>query len=209
MSFVFSQFKFKYDTDIAKKACGLFEDEIKSRVLDFSFKGETVFEFKTIPDSPESEAFSVDVTDKKITVCAHRLRGFIYGYSMFLRKSEIKDGQFVLKEDISESYSPAKKIRGHQLGYRNTNNTCDAWNAEQYRRYILDLMMFGLNTFEGICDYEEQNCLMPLSIKDMFTAVSAVCDELDVDVSVWHPTYSKETEEDIRAKIYDFCFFAI
>ncbi len=204
MSFVFSQFNFKYDTDIAKKACELFKDEIKSRIPDFSFEGGTAFDFITIPDDPESEAFSVEATDKKIIVCAHRLRGFVYGYSMLLRKSEIKESQFVLTADISGNYSPAKKIRGHQLGYRDTNNTCDAWNVEQYRRYLLDLMMFGLNTFEGICDNEEKNCLMPLSIKDMFTAVSAVCDELDIDVSVWHPTYSKETEEDIRTKIYDF-----
>lgn len=204
MSFIFSQFNFICDTEIAQKACALLKDEIRLRTVDFCFEGGTIFEFKTLSATPECEDFEIEVTESKITVCAHRLRGFIYGYSMLLRKCEIRDNSFILTEDITRYYSPAKKIRGHQLGYRDTNNTCDAWEVEQYRRYLLELMMFGLNTFEGICDNEKQNCLMPLSIKDMFTAVSAVCDELDIDVSVWHPTYSDETDEDVRAKIYDF-----
>lgn len=204
MSFVFSQFNFSCDTQTAEKACELFKDEIRLRIADFPFGDKTDFEFKTILRTPESEDFSIEVTENKITLRAHRLRGFIYGYSMLLRKSEIKNGGFVLIDDISGDYSPVKKIRGHQLGYRDTNNTCDAWGVEQYRRYLLELMMFGLNTFEGICDTEKQNCLMPLSIKDMFTAVSDVCAELDIDVSVWHPTYSEETDEAVREKIYDF-----
>ncbi len=204
MSFVFSGFKLVSDSEAAKKAAELFSDEIKSRLPDFNLDGKICFNFKTINDSPESEAFSIDADSCGITVYAHRLRGFIYAYSMFLRKSRIENGSFVLSEDISKSYSPSKKIRGHQLGYRDTNNTCDAWDVSQYRRYLLDLMMFGLNTFEGICDNEKPNYLMKMSIKDMFTEVSGVCDELDIDVSVWHPTYTKETTEEVKAKIFDF-----
>ncbi len=204
MGFMFSDLKLNSDSEIAKKAAGIFSEEIKRRLPYFNLNGKADFNFKTIADNPESEDFIIDISSSGITVSAHRLRGFIYAYSLFLRKSEIKESCFHLTENISGTYSPDKKIRGHQLGYRDTNNTCDAWDADQYRRYILDLMMFGLNTFEGICDNEKQNCLMKMSIKDMFKAVSEVCDELDVDVSVWHPTYSKETTEEVRAKIYDF-----
>lgn len=204
MSFVFKELNLTSDSAIAQKAAELFSEEIKARLPEFNLNGKTCFNFKTFTENPESEKFFIDAKDCAITIYASRLRGFIYGYSMFLRKSKIENGCFVLTEDISRTYTPYKKIRGHQLGYRDTNNTCDAWDVEQYRRYILDLMMFGLNTFEGICDNEKQNCLMKLPIKDMFTEVSKICDELDVDVSVWHPTYSCESREDVRAKIYDF-----
>ncbi|MBQ8784250.1 MAG: hypothetical protein IJZ57_10830 [Clostridia bacterium] len=203
MTFDFSGFNLTFDSEIAQKAAELFKEEIILRIPDFDFNESFSFSFKTLCAN-ESEDFQIEISDNAITISAHRLRGFIYGYSLFLRKSEIKNNCFVLLQNISGTYSPSKKIRGHQLGYRDTNNTCDAWSVGQYRRYLLDLMMFGLNTFEGICDNEKQNSLMKLSARDMLIAVAEVCGELDIDVSVWHPTYSKESDEEVKAKIFDY-----
>ena len=46
--------------------------------------------------------------------------------------------------------TPDKVIRGHQIGYRTTPNTYDAWSYEDYRRYYLDMMFFGTNIVEHI-----------------------------------------------------------
>lgn len=204
MTFDFLELNLNSDSEIAKKAAELFKDEVRLRLPDFSFNGNISFNFKTLDNNPESESFKIEISKEDITISAHRLRGFIYGYSLFLRKSVLKGNGFILTENISGKYSPDKKIRGHQLGYRDTNNTCDAWGIEQFRRYLLDLMMFGTNTFEGICDGEKQNCLMKLSARDMLLAVAEICDEIDLDVSVWHPTYSKESDAEVKEKIFDY-----
>ena len=39
---------------------------------------------------------------------------------------------------LSRQTSPEYSIRGHQLGYRATANSYDAWSVEQYERYIDD-----------------------------------------------------------------------
>ena len=46
--------------------------------------------------------------------------------------------------------SPAYPIRGHQLGYRNTANSWDAWTVDQYEQYIRELALFGSNCIENI-----------------------------------------------------------
>ena len=51
MSFIFSQFNFICDTEIAQKACALFKDEIRLRTVDFCFEGGTIFEFKTLSET--------------------------------------------------------------------------------------------------------------------------------------------------------------
>ena len=204
MTFDFFEFYFSADSQIAGKAASLFEQELKIRIPDFRQGDKTVIEFCTINENPESESFFIDIKPDKIAFFAHRLRGFIYAYSMFLRKAVFKDGKITLVKNISGEYKPSKKIRGHQLGYRDCNNTYDAWDSNQFRRYILDLMMFGTNTFEGICDDEKQNCLMIDSARDMLIKNADTCKELDVDVSVWHPTYTKETDESIKEKINDY-----
>ncbi len=202
MTFNFSCLNITSDCEITKKAAALFKDELILRGFDSLDADGFDFNFIMLNESSQ-EDFKIEIKENSISVSAHRLRGFIYGYSLFLRKSIFEKGKITLTQNISGEYSPKKKIRGHQLGYRDTNNTCDAWGEEEYRRYLLDLMMFGNNTFEGICDGENQNRLMKYPADVMMKKCADICTELDIDISVWHPTYSKETDEDVRKKIYD------
>ena len=117
---------------------------------------------------------------------------------MLLRKLEKVDGGVRL-EDISGSYAPDKRIRGHQIGYRTTPNTYDAWSYEDYRRYYLDMMFFGVNTVEHI-PYEKgvsnRNSLMQYDEEEFLVEAARIADEYDLDVSVWHPNNDGETVSD-------------
>ena len=92
--------------------------------------------------------FNILQTEGEIIITAKTIRGLIFGYSMFLRKSTFENGVITLIKNISGDYEPQKQIRGHQAGYRTTPNTYDAWDYEQYFQYYLDMMAFGSNTVE-------------------------------------------------------------
>ncbi|MGQ9541454.1 MAG: hypothetical protein ACUVTY_10210 [Armatimonadota bacterium] len=81
-------------------------------------------------------------------------------------------------------------IRGHQLGYRSTPNTYDAWNVAQYEQYIRDLLVFGANSIELIPALKPdapRTAIMPLSPWEMNVRLSRLLDEYDLDVWVWLP----------------------
>lgn len=150
------------------------------------------------------------ITLEKNTICiyAKTIRGLIFGYSLFLRKTIYENNKVILVEDICGEYSPEKKIIGHQVGYRTTPNTYDAWDYNQYFRYYLDMMAFGTNT----CEHNttkfgkgETNPLMKYTQEEFVAEASRLADMLDLDVSLWHANSDDETEEEalaIREKIY-------
>lgn len=81
-------------------------------------------------------------------------------------------------------------IRGHQLGYRSTPSTYDAWNVTQYEQYIRDLLVFGANSIELIPALKPdapRTAIMPLSPWEMNVRLSSLLDEYDLDVWVWLP----------------------
>ena len=149
---------------------------------------------------PDNDCYSVSLTDDfHISFSAKTIRGLIFAYSHFLRKCEFKSGAITLLKDITGTYIPNKKIRGHQVGYRTTPNTYDAWDYEQYFRYYLDMMAFTTNTCEHI-PYEkgvsDRNCLMKYDEEEFLIEASRLADSVDMDVSVWHPNNDNESEEE-------------
>ena len=73
----------------------------------------------------------------------------LYLWLLFVfKKTEYTQDKIVLVNDISGIFSPEKKIRGHQLGYRPKNNTYDAWTPEDFFSYFKDMMFFGSNCCE-------------------------------------------------------------
>ncbi len=183
-----------------KKAEELFLNELSLRTS-FDKKSKPLTVKFVISEANEDESFEISFDKNTLIFSAHRLRGLIYAYSLFLRKSKFQKDRILFDENICGEYSPDKKIRGHQIGYRDLNNTYDAWDEAQYRRYFLDLMMFGMNTYEGIPDVkEEQGVLMKYDAALMFKKTSEICTELDLDVSSWQPTRKSETDEDTIKK---------
>lgn len=210
MNYVFNDIVISASKDKEIFAAELFAEELEMRtgkapVVVSKPEGECYIELKLVDES-DSEDFRIEQDGKKITVTAHRLRSLIYGYSMFLRKSVVRDGEIVLTKDISGDYSPYMPVRGHQLSYTDMNNTYEAWNEKQYERYIRDLMMFGMNTVEGCLGKDEKPTkLMKYSFEEITRLKSAICQRLDIDFSMWSPFTSKRSDDDSAEYLVETC----
>ena len=208
----FSGFRIFSQTADELKAAGIFAEEIFLRTgkkpENTTDKINSNFIFET-DSSISRDGYRIACSSQNITVYASGIRGFIFGFGMFLRKIVPVCGVPVLTEDISGEYMPDKSIRGHQIGYRTTPNTYDAWSYDDYRRYYLDMMYFGSNTVEHI-PYErgvsKRNRLMKYDEEEFLVRASEMADELDLDVSLWHPNNDGETVEfaaERRGRLYD------
>ena len=188
----------------------LFSREINSRIPGFCSAGDAenasfVFELN---EALGRDDYSVELKGGKVFLLASGVRGFIYSVGRILRKIYPLDGGFCLMSEAFGAFSPEKEIRGHQLGYRTTANSYEAWSLDDYDRYYLDLMYFGMNTAEHI-PYESgkshRNRLMKYDEEEFLIETVRRMDEIDLDVSLWHPNNSSETDEsarETRARIY-------
>ncbi|MDZ7606459.1 MAG: hypothetical protein U5K79_12930 [Cyclobacteriaceae bacterium] len=77
-------------------------------------------------------------------------RAVIFRIGELLRKAEMSRGKFVIDDTVDFATSPVYALRGHQIGYRNTANSYDAWSVAQYDKYIRELALFGTNAIENI-----------------------------------------------------------
>lgn len=210
MKYVFKDILISASKEKEVFAAELLAEELEMRtgkapVVASKPEGECYIELKLFNES-DSEDFRIEQDSKKITVTAHRLRSLIYGYSMFLRKSVVRDGELVLTKDISGDYSPYMPVRGHQLSYTDMNNTYEAWSEKQYERYIRDLMMFGMNTVEGCLGKDEKPTkLMKYSFEEITRLKSAICQRLDIDFSMWSPFTSKRSDGESAEYLVENC----
>ncbi len=206
MKYNFNDFKIIANDETAKKAASIFAQEIALRAEytpEICDKCENHFILLEIKNPNGAEDFSIEHKDNKIVITAHRFRGLIYGIGEFLRKAEFNGGNILLCRNISCKKVPSMKIRGHQLSYTDMNNTLDMWTPEDYERYILDLMFFGLNTVEADSGVrEEQSVLMKYTQKEILKAMSEICLKLDLDLSVWHELWKKDSDEETLAKMH-------
>ena len=170
---------------------------------------QTCIRFSQSDAFADKDVFSIEQDGAQLTVSGRGIRAFIYGYSVFLRKTTYTDGRIVLVEPIAGTYTPDKRIRGHQLGYRSINNTYDAWSLDDYRRYYLDLMAFGCNTVEHIPGHVggERDKLMRYAQDDLCVQAAAIADSFDLDVSLWYPNDDLSVEETtaIRKAFFKKC----
>ena len=150
--------------------------------------------------------------DKSRATAAIMLLGYddrstLYAAGRLLRLLSMTKGKLELPADIHISTSPEVAIRGHQLGYRNTNNSYDAWNLQQYEQYIRDQIVFGTNAIELIppeagLDAEnskQYSRLMPVHPWEMNQKLSALLGSYGIDVWMWVPVIAN-VEDPEQAK---------
>lgn len=128
-------------------------------------------------------------------------RGLLYGTGQLLRILNFSEKQITLSGKPDISSSPKYPIRGHQLGYRNTANSWDAWTVQQYDQYIRELALFGSNSIEDIpfqSDTQSVHMIMPH--KEMHIKISEICQKYDMDYWVWTPATGDLSEEKVRNK---------
>lgn len=200
----FTDVSIKASNEICKKAAEMFAEEIKIRtaykpeISNMSAKNAS-FEFVMLDNkNSEYEGCKIETTDSGILLYASRLRGFIYAYSMILRKAEFKNSTIILPNNLNCCIEPDMKIRGHQLGYSDTSNTYDAWDKAMFKRYIRDMMFFGLNTVEAVFYPDEKvGPLMRYSQKEVIEFLSDIAVELDIDFYIWQPVFNKQSNKEI------------
>jgi len=139
-------------------------------------------------------------------------RGALFGAGRFLLEMRWEWGHCAMGSAIRIKTFPAYPIRGHQLGYRDTANTYDAWDIPQYERYIRELALFGSNAVEGIPFQDSDGPLMPVTRDKMNLAVSEICQRYEMDYWIWTPASfdlkdqeKREQEIQQHADYYEAC----
>jgi len=123
-----------------------------------------------------------------IRIIARRGRGVLYGIGRLLQTMEISREHILLKNPLNLSETPAYPLRGHQLGYRNTANSWDAWTPNQYEQYIRELVLYGTNAIEDIpMRSGSPGPHMKVAAEEMHRKISQICASYDIDYWVWTP----------------------
>lgn len=163
---------------------------------------------KTIPvrnDKSEAEyqaeGFRVVSDVNVLWVIAADARGVLFGTGWLLRKLQMATGIVQLDEKVDVASAPAYPIRGHQLGYRHTANSYDAWSVAQYEQYFRELAIFGTNAVEGIPFHEDEkpNPHFKIPASEMRIKMGELCQQYDMDYWVWTPVTFELTDKEKRA----------
>jgi len=136
---------------------------------------------------PEGYRISIDAGRPLVHIEGADGRGVLYDVGHLLRVMDWAKGRVLLPPDFRVENTPAYAIRGHQLGYRATANSYDAWNEAQYEQYIRELALFGANAIENIPLQDDPSPVMPVPRERMNIAMSEICDRYDMDYWVWTP----------------------
>ncbi len=144
---------------------------------------------KTLPEyRPEGFRVFHDKTENTLWIIGHDSRAVLFGIGELLRKAEMHKHKILIDRSFVVATSPAYPLRGHQIGYRNTANSYDAWSVEQYDQYIRELMLFGTNAIENIPPLEKDVSVhFKVSREEMNKKMSEICDSYDIEYWVWTP----------------------
>lgn len=179
----------------------IFRDEMQIRGAELQGNNTLEITLKSDAEIENKDEYIIDFDGSSMTFAAKGIRGLIFAVGEFLRNTEYSKNKIILTKDISGKYSPYMSIRGHQLGYRDTPNTYDAWDISDYVRYYKDLMFFGTNTVEHIPTEDgvsSRNALMKYDEIEFARMACEEADKLDLDVSLWMPNCEKDYETAIR-----------
>lgn len=142
------------------------------------------------PEAADGFALLTDLSNQNspvLWIVGHDGRGALYGVGRLLRALECRRGAVRLHAPLNLSTSPAYPIRGHQLGYRATANSYDAWSPEQFDQYIRELTFFGVNAVEGIPFQDNRPTVGNVPRDRMNVEQSRICQKYGLDYWVWTP----------------------
>lgn len=137
-------------------------------------------------------------------------RGALFGAGRLLRELGYGKGRVGLRAALDIRTAPVSKIRGHQIGYRTTANSWDAWTVAQYEQYVREQVFFGANALEDIpLPESRRNPLMKVGRREMTRAASEICQRYGMDYWVWVPASVNLKDAEARKKLvaqYDEVF---
>ncbi|GAB3898970.1 hypothetical protein GCM10028803_19310 [Larkinella knui] len=143
------------------------------------------------------EGFRIVTEGATLWIIGADARGILFGSGWLLRNLKMDGKRLELAGPVDVATSPAYPIRGHQLGYRTTANSYDAWTVAQFEQYYRDLAVFGTNAIEGIPFHEEEKASPHFKIPaaQMQVRLSELCQKYDLDYWVWTPAEFELTDE--------------
>lgn len=198
-------------TDAEKTAAEIFSEEIKSRLGQVcGKKNDFEVSFRESASFSDEDTFRIEINENGAVFSAKGIRGLIFAVGYFFRKSYVRDEKIHLLYNFSGTYSPDKKIRGHQLGYRQTSNSYEAWGIKEYVRCYLDIMFFGANTCEHI-PYEngrsDRSEIMKYDEQELLCEAAKEAGKFGLNVSLWYPNCEKDidTAKKNRQTLFSQC----
>ncbi len=150
-------------------------------------------EDRAVPLEEEGYAVWTDSSSRPaatICVLGREPRGAVFGAGAILRAARMVPGEFSLDPGFQVSTAPAYPVRGHELGYRHTSNTYDAWSVEQYEQYIRDLAVFGANGVQLIVQLdslETDGPHMAEPVLERTEKLTRILGDYGMRVWVWMP----------------------
>ena len=157
---------------------------------------------------PEGYRLCVDTRNQRpvVWVIGADARGALFGVGNLLRRLNSSRGNLAIPSDMDIATAPAYAIRGHQLGYRATANTYDAWNAAQFEQYIRELTIFGVNSIEGIPFQDKRATpVMKVPRPGMNRGIGKICQLYGLDYWVWAPADFNLKDEARRTQMLKEC----
>ena len=146
-----------------------------------------------------AEGYTLATDGDAIWIMGADPHGALYGVGRLLRNLDWSKGSLKLDAPLNLTTAPDDSIRGHQLGYRTTANSYDAWTPEQYDQYIRELAIFGVNAIENIPFQDDDSPLMPVTREVMNRALGESCQKYGVAYWVWTPITVDLTDPEKRA----------
>ena len=92
----------------------------------------------------KAEAFSINIVSSAagrspiVSVTGNDPRGAMFGVGKLLRSIDWQEGRVSIDSDFKVAEAPDRPLRGHQIGYRDTANSWDAWTFDQFDQYFRD-----------------------------------------------------------------------
>lgn len=150
-------------------------------------------------ETPGAEGFRLKVICREplqVLVCGADRRGCLYGCGQLLRKLELLPGVIRASSELDScSVTPKYALRGHQLAYRDKQNTCPNWTADEFDAYIRTLALFGANAIEILPPRTDDRLFSPLFHThplEMMTALSERIHAYGLDVWLWYPNMAHD-----------------
>lgn len=165
--------------------------------------GENLLElFRDIPEAGK-EGFRIRIADgegrRRLIVLGKDERGEFYGCARILRRVAAKNGRILCPEELDGvSMTPEYPLRGHQLGFRDKNNTYSAWTVKDFERYIRDMALFGANAIELLPPKTDDALFSSTFVEDPFRLmieVSRIIHSYHMDVWLWYPNVGENYDD--------------
>jgi len=149
--------------------------------------------------APGAEGFRLLCLKDKIIIAGADGRGCLYGMAHTLRKMALKPDFAALTDELKDiSITPSYPLRGHQLAYRDKQNTCPGWDVHDFDRYIRDLALFGSNAIEILPPRTDDRLYSPkfgMDPLEMMMELSKIIHSYGMDVWVWYPNMGNHYDD--------------